>query len=412
MTQLLGGIFNGGSLSEFAQQQVSALSASAAMARERALGLGVTAAEDAAQRLERVAQKLREKGKSHRSEGICRRSETLEQPMTAFEQQSFLEEVAEAELHSARSLSSQKNESFASSATLPLCTSATLPLLDTSATLPVEPVAWRPSSGISLASTVVVDRAPEPTWNAPSLPAPVALQAQAEVVRDSTHRPSKEPMFLQLGSLVEVYCPESEQWNVGQVGALSDETIAVDMFDAQGAFMQKSLATGDSCLASFGTHVKGPPPGFQARPSVSRPGQLTYVNVATEDKYRCAEHAWQEYINSLLRVAHEGTAKVLRPRESPQDAQATTSFDAAAIDISREVMPLPAGTLFPEPQRQRQQPRCHHCGQRDPVHLRWCRRTHSRVIQLRPSSYQFIVHQLQCKPLLATHHLGTAQRCV
>lgn len=320
MTQLplLAGIFNA-SLSEFAQQQVSALSASAANAKERALGFGVAAAEGAAQRLEGVAQKLREKGqRSSEQRGA-------EMAMSSSEQQALFEAVAEAEL-----LDSQATQTVGS-ATCSLDTSTTLPVgaLDTSATLPVEPV-WRPSSGISLASTVLVERVPSPTWHAPAPPAPATLEREAAREKSAGRaEEEEEPMSFQLGLLVEVYCLEAQQWLVGRVGATHDETITVDTFNAAGAFIQRSYATGDSCLASFGTHVTGPPPGFQARPSVSRPGQLTYVSIATEVKYRCAEHAWQEYFNGLLPVVHEGTAKVLRPRESHQE-EAQAHFNAAS----------------------------------------------------------------------------------
>jgi len=317
MTQqpLWAGIFNA-SLSEFAQQQVSALSASTAKAKERALGFGVAAAEGAAQRLEGVAQKLREKGQ--------RSSEQLgaEMAMSSSEQQALFEAVAEAEL-----LDSQATQALGS-ATCSLDTSTTLPVgaLDTSATLPVEPV-WRPSSGISLASTVLVERVPSPTWHAPAPPAPLTLEREAAGEKSAGR--SEEEESLQLGLMVEVYCLEAQQWLVGRVGATHGETVTVYTFNATGAFSQRSFATGDSCLASFGTHVTGPPPGFQAVPSVSRPGQLTYVNIATEVKYRCAEHAWQEYFNGLLPVVHEGTAKVLRPRESHQE-EAQAHFNATS----------------------------------------------------------------------------------
>lgn len=419
---MLGEILARGSY--LAQQKVASLGSSAVAAREHALGLGVAAAETAAQKFEGVARELRERGRGgnhqvdeHKMEdanlaqddaGIgsnqtCRyASQGMSMPMQASdaasasgmplgllaEQEAFLAVVEAAE---AAELSSSSTPSHpCSSITLPsdmdtmsnlfthtlrnysvpnssISVASTVmvapraePLVSSassSVTLPAHGYI-QPSSSISLASTVMVPPVTEVQASASSKvdsdeaaqemqPASTGTHHGAQAERDQQDvggQGLQTRQFIQPGTWLEVCCIELESWRVGCiVECFGEHELFIDVLNANGSLERNRFARGDLFLAAVGTHVQTPPPGFESRPSVSRPGKLTYTSLATGASYQFLEHAWQEYFNTVARLMYASTSKVLRP----EACEAIRERLLKEVEQAREAMPTDDLVAFP-----------------------------------------------------------------
>jgi len=265
---------------------------------------------------------------------------------------------------SAVSLTSDATQALGSSATLPLQSSMTLPVEPLASeatslaygscdTLPVGAL-FQPSSNISLASTVMVASgqhvAPgigdKEESNSQGATPPVSLDAEEMKTEGSSLRAwhPEHP-----GAAVEVFDDSCDCWRVGRIGFPAEEStsrdeVLVDLLDMDGGFTQKRLRRDDVSLAALGTHVHEAPPGFESRPSASRPGMLTYVNKASGASYRCAEHAWQEYFGSLTRLMQAGTVKVL-----PEPPKHVGPLITVALDTPAEKAERPCELQAPHP---------------------------------------------------------------
>ncbi|CAE7564801.1 RFESD [Symbiodinium natans] len=93
------------------------------------------------------------------------------------------------------------------------------------------------------------------------------------------------------GSVLEVFSASAGQWyaaQVGQVEPQSDgsEDIVTVVFYIGDQIKQKSIYRTDAALAALGTHTFNElPPGFETRPSQSKPGQLVYFDLTAGIKY-------------------------------------------------------------------------------------------------------------------------------
>ncbi|CAE7240469.1 RFESD, partial [Symbiodinium pilosum] len=107
------------------------------------------------------------------------------------------------------------------------------------------------------------------------------------------------------GSIVEVFSASAGQWyaaQVGQVEPQSDgsEDIVTVVFYIGDQIKQKSIYRTDASLAPLGTHTFNElPPGFETRPSQSKPGQLVYFDLTAGIKYASLELAWHVHFERL-----------------------------------------------------------------------------------------------------------------
>lgn len=112
-----------------------------------------------------------------------------------------------------------------------------------------------------------------------------------------------------------MYSASSALWApaiVTQVQAAGDgNDILTVQFYHEGEPKQKSLYRGDSQLASIGAHTGGQlPPGFQVKPSQTRPGQLVYLDATTNVKYGNPELAWRVHFERLMQQPAAGCETV------------------------------------------------------------------------------------------------------
>merc|ERR1719247_2539971 len=101
--------------------------------------------------------------------------------------------------------------------------------------------------------------------------------------------------------------------------------ITVQFIGDTSQIMQKSMPRSDVQLAVFGRNTRQMPPGFQKVASQSRPGQHSYEDSSSGQKYQTKELAWQNYYAALLKSEQAQSLlkqSSLRPSPSPQAAAA------------------------------------------------------------------------------------------
>lgn len=107
------------------------------------------------------------------------------------------------------------------------------------------------------------------------------------------------------GSIVEVFSASVGQWYAAQVGQVEpqsdgNEDIVTVVFYIGDQIKQKSIYRTDAALAALGTHTFNElPPGFETRPSQSKPGQLVYFDLTAGIKYASLELAWHVHFERL-----------------------------------------------------------------------------------------------------------------
>jgi len=112
------------------------------------------------------------------------------------------------------------------------------------------------------------------------------------------------PAQAQVGSVVEVFSATTGRWYAAgvtqvQPGEAGEEVLTVQFWMNEDA-KQKSMYRNDQQLAPLGTHTGNElPPGFEIRPSQSRPGQLVYLDATTGTKYANAELAWHVHFERM-----------------------------------------------------------------------------------------------------------------
>jgi len=156
----------------------------------------------------------------------------------------------------------------------------------------------------------------------------------------------------QEGSIVEIYSASMGQWYAGQVGSVEpqrdgNEDIVTVVFYIGEQIKQKSIYRTDQALAPLGSHTFGDlPPGFDTRPSQSKPGQLVYMDLTTGIKYASLDLAWQVHFERLkqqpagcetVACVPAGRAPVSRALQAPIADIPSPMKSMTLAELSREV---------------------------------------------------------------------------
>jgi len=104
-----------------------------------------------------------------------------------------------------------------------------------------------------------------------------------------------------VGSTLEVYSATANRWYVAHVIDVKQgaDAVLTVQFYADDGVKQKSLYRGDKDLQTLGSNMRELPPGFETRPSQSRPGQITCFDATTGVKYASPELAWSVHFERL-----------------------------------------------------------------------------------------------------------------
>jgi len=105
------------------------------------------------------------------------------------------------------------------------------------------------------------------------------------------------------GSVVEYNPPPWGRWMPALVAGTTADKDAVTLeFVMMGVPHEHNVPCSSSRLAPLGVHEHGLPPGFWARPSKNRPGQLAYFDKVTGARYGTVELAWRVHLERVLRM--------------------------------------------------------------------------------------------------------------
>jgi len=141
------------------------------------------------------------------------------------------------------------------------------------------------------------------------------------------------------GSVVEVYCSSLGQWCVGLVANINkDGLLTVRFADKSGGLLAKNLVRSDMQLATFGSNTSELPPGVQAVPSQSRPGQMSYLDTAAALKFHSLELAWRHHLERLI----DPTVDPRKYAGPPTSRNSNRSPDGASSDGSPVCSPAAA----------------------------------------------------------------------
>lgn len=116
-----------------------------------------------------------------------------------------------------------------------------------------------------------------------------------DVLGSSSKRSSWE-----VGSILEVFSASANRWYAAHIIEIkrADDVLTVQFYAEDGA-KQKSMYRSDTALQALGTNMRDLPPGFETRPSQSRPGHVTYFDATTGVKYADPELAWGVHFERL-----------------------------------------------------------------------------------------------------------------
>merc|ERR1719217_946656 len=108
-----------------------------------------------------------------------------------------------------------------------------------------------------------------------------------------------------VGTVMEVFSASASKWYIAQVVQVGNganaHMITVQFVGDTGQIMQKSMPRSDVQIAPFGRNTRQMPPGFQKVASESRPGQFSYQDSSSGQKYQTKELAWQNYYAAILK---------------------------------------------------------------------------------------------------------------
>jgi len=105
------------------------------------------------------------------------------------------------------------------------------------------------------------------------------------------------------GSVVEYNPPPWGRWMPALVAAtIADKDEVTVEFVMMGVPHEHNVPCSSSRLAPLGVHEHGLPPGFWARPSKNRLGQLAYFDKVTGARYGTVELAWRVHLERVLRM--------------------------------------------------------------------------------------------------------------
>lgn len=160
-----------------------------------------------------------------------------------------------------------------------------------------------------------------------------AARAPCEMANGLRQRESWE-----VGSVVEVYSASVERWFVAMViQVLNNSAVAVRFIGADGGLHVKTLARSDMQLAPYSSNTAELPPGFQAVPSKSRPGQLAYLDLITSVKYPNVEMAWHTAIERAIHQHQSFKDQAQFQSRAPQiEATSQVTHEACAAKAQRD----------------------------------------------------------------------------
>lgn len=156
----------------------------------------------------------------------------------------------------------------------------------------------------------------------------------------------------QVGAVVEAFSATTGCWYPAAVtqvlpGENSQEVLTVQFYINDEA-KQKSVYRGDHQLAPLGAHTAGElPPGFEIKPSQSRPGQLVYQDLTTGMKYASAELAWTLHFERLQKRPPAGmeTVCAMPSRSTAQGACAGAATPPLPPPLAVQGAPSPPKAL-------------------------------------------------------------------
>jgi len=156
-----------------------------------------------------------------------------------------------------------------------------------------------------------------------------------------------------VGSILEVFSSSAAKWYIAQLAQVGETAtahmITVQFVSDNGQIMQKSMPRSDVQLATFGRNTRQMPPNFQKVGSESRPGQFSYQDSATGQKYQTKELAWENYYRDILKS--EQAQQLLRQQSLTGQPPAQTAPAHVASDRLKVAafVPPPTMSLAPAP---------------------------------------------------------------
>jgi len=147
------------------------------------------------------------------------------------------------------------------------------------------------------------------------------------------------------GTVIEAFSASADRWFPAQISKIEmrtgDEDVLTVVFYIDDDMKQKSVHRSDVALAPLSTHTFGDlPPGFETRPSQSKPGQLVYLDATTGTKYASLQLAWKLHFERLKQQPACGCATVACVPSRGQPASAVEHEPISSLPS-----PLKAFTL-------------------------------------------------------------------
>jgi hypothetical protein len=155
-----------------------------------------------------------------------------------------------------------------------------------------------------------------------------------------------------VGSILEVFSSSAAKWYIAQLAQVGEASnahmITVQFVSDNGQIMQKSMPRSDVQLATFGQNTRQMPPKFQKVASESRPGQFSYQDSETGQKYQTKELAWENYYATILKS--EQAQQLLRQQSLTGQPPAQTPASQVNVDrlkAAAALAPPPTMSLQP-----------------------------------------------------------------
>jgi hypothetical protein len=143
-------------------------------------------------------------------------------------------------------------------------------------------------------------------------------------------------------SILEIYSASNKQWHVAHVVWVAQSSVGPDvltvLFYQDDGAKNKSVYRNDHQMAPLGTHTAGLlPPGSRAVSSQSRPGQSSFLDIATGVKYETVEQVWRVHFERLALTS------------APANTATATSAGVCALAAPAAAPPPHVSNLMPTP---------------------------------------------------------------
>lgn len=163
----------------------------------------------------------------------------------------------------------------------------------------------------SVATNAYISQSEARTVNLPQHSHASTASATASRAAAQVH-PVEQRQAWGIGSIVEVFSVTTQRWYVAsivQAAKSNGPDLLTVQFCRDGGPQMKQIFRTDAYLDVLGSHTAGEiPPGFQTLPSQSRPGQLVYLDTASNKKYSTVDLAWRLHFDRLLKNSPCGMA--------------------------------------------------------------------------------------------------------